>query len=114
MVVRVFKRQLISLYRYRRKHRLTKHLSSSFGKRILFLLMLLVLLVAINTVVMMRFEGMGFADSLWLSLTTITTVGYGDFSAQTFIGRASTVLFLYTFLGLEKYEQPYSNNKHTK
>jgi len=46
---------------------------------------------------MVIFEKMKPEDALWMSLTTITTVGYGDFSPQTTIGRLSTVLLLYTF-----------------
>lgn len=44
---------------------------------------------------MMAFEGLNFFDALWLSVTTITTVGYGDFSAQTPMGRVSTVVLIY-------------------
>ena len=35
------------------------------------------------------------SDAVWLSLTTATTVGYGDFSAQTALGRTATVVLLY-------------------
>jgi len=48
-----------------------------------------------HSAAMMYFEGISFPDALWLSVTTITTVGYGDFSASTFMGRASTVVLLY-------------------
>ena len=48
-----------------------------------------------HSAAMMYFEGISFPDALWLSVTTITTVGYGDFSASTFLGRASTVVLLY-------------------
>ena len=53
------------------------------------------LLLFTHSLAMVAFEGMSLADALWLSITTITTVGYGDFSASTFLGRASTVLLLY-------------------
>ena len=33
---------------------------------------------AAHTAAMMGFEGMIFGDALWLTLTTATTVGYGD------------------------------------
>ncbi len=44
---------------------------------------------------MVLFEGMPAVDALWLTLTTVTTVGYGDLSATTFWGRTSTVVLLY-------------------
>ena len=45
---------------------------------------------------MVLFEGFTVGDSLWLTLTSITTVGYGDISAATGLGRLSTVLILYS------------------
>ncbi|MBL4615216.1 MAG: NAD-binding protein [Magnetovibrio sp.] len=53
------------------------------------------LIIATHTLAMMQFEGFGFGDSVWLTLTSITTVGYGDLSATTVWGRLSTVLVLY-------------------
>lgn len=53
------------------------------------------LMVGAHTGAMMGFEGMAFGDALWLSLTTATTVGYGDLSASTLPGRAATTLLMY-------------------
>ncbi len=44
---------------------------------------------------MIYFEGMAFSDALWLTMTSATTVGYGDLSAQTAGGRIATVILLY-------------------
>ena len=93
----VLKRQIAGFARHRRKSSLTKHLSSSITKRVRFLIILLLALVGGNTVGMMVFEKMSFSDGLWMSLTTITTVGYGDLSPSTTAGRAVTVIFLYAF-----------------
>ncbi len=41
------------------------------------------------------FEGINLPDALWLTLTTVTTVGYGDLAAASLPGRAATVILLY-------------------
>jgi len=55
----------------------------------------LFLIFALHTLMMMHFETLNAGDAIWLTLTTITTVGYGDISATTFIGRLATVVLLY-------------------
>jgi hypothetical protein len=55
----------------------------------------LVVVLSLHTTAMMLFEGLIFMDALWLTMTTVTTVGYGDFSAETWPGRLSTVLLIY-------------------
>lgn len=55
----------------------------------------LAVIFAAHVVAMIHFENMSGGDALWLTLTTITTVGYGDMSAATAAGRASTVSLIY-------------------
>ena len=64
-------------------------------RRIVVFAVWLWLLLFVHSIAMVVFEGMSLADALWLSITTITTVGYGDYTATTFLGRASTVVLLY-------------------
>lgn len=44
---------------------------------------------------MNQFEGLSWNDSIWLTMTSLTTVGYGDYSAQTVPGRISTIILIY-------------------
>lgn len=43
----------------------------------------------------MHYEGLSLGDSIWLTFTTATTVGYGDISAATTQGRLATIFLLY-------------------
>ncbi len=44
---------------------------------------------------MMVVESLSLWEATWLTLTTITTVGYGDLAADSFVGQIATVAFLY-------------------
>lgn len=44
-------------------------------------------------------EGRSFADSLWWSFVTATTVGYGDISPTTIPGRATASILMITGIG---------------
>ena len=61
-------------------------------RRLFFMLAGILILHALAMVI---FEKMSLADGLWLSLTTATTVGYGDASAATPFGRLATVILMY-------------------
>jgi len=60
-------------------------------------LLLLIALILIHSLAMVYFESLSWGDALWLSVTTVTTVGYGDFSPSTWQGRLATTLCLYLF-----------------
>jgi voltage-gated potassium channel len=85
----------MKIFRSLRRHsrqELTRRLQLDMGSRLRRALSWLLLLFALHTLAMMAFEGLAFADSLWL---TLTTVGYGDFSAATPMGRLTTTVLLY-------------------
>lgn len=46
------------------------------------------------------FEGWTFLDSVYFSVITIATVGYGDFSPQTAAGKIFTIFYVFCGLGI--------------
>lgn len=49
--------------------------------------------------IMMYTEGMTFPDALWWSIVTCTTVGYGDISPSTALGRITAVILMMFGIG---------------
>ncbi|MET1257193.1 ion channel [Aliikangiella maris] len=83
-------------FRKQRQH-FTRQLHATFTQRLVRLMALMFFLVFMHTFAMVYFEDMKFGDGLWLTVTTLNTVGYGDFSSATTAGRWSTFIFLYLF-----------------
>ncbi len=75
--------------------KLTHHVKSVLACRLRYLLLQLSLILSLHIIAMMWFEQLSFSDAAWLTLTTVTTVGYGDISAATLWGRISTAVLLY-------------------
>jgi voltage-gated potassium channel len=55
----------------------------------------LFIIICLHSLLIRWLEGYSWGDALWLALTTITTVGYGDIQINSFGGRIATVLLLY-------------------
>lgn len=58
-------------------------------------------LVLVSSFIMIYTEGKSFLDALWWSIVTVTTVGYGDISPATSIGRVMAVVLM--IFGREAY-----------
>lgn len=45
-------------------------------------------------------EGWSYVDSLYFSIITLTTIGYGDFSPQTTGGKLFTIFYIILGIGV--------------
>ena len=61
-------------------------------KRTIFMIFSLMVL---HVLAMMSLESLSPWQAIWLTLTTITTVGYGDLSAKTMLGQAATITLIF-------------------
>lgn len=84
-------------YLLRRKNykQVTRRLDLNMRARLRQSLWWLAGLSCLHVIAMVMFEGLAPDDALWLTATTLTTVGYGDLSAATPAGRTATFLLLY-------------------
>jgi hypothetical protein len=56
--------------------------------------------LGIGTVVYRLVEHMSWLDAYYLSVVTLTTVGYGDFSPQTTFGKVFTTFYIFSGVGI--------------
>jgi len=56
--------------------------------------------VITGTIVFHLLEGWTWLDSLYFSLVTLTTVGYGDFSPQTSEGKIFAMIYIVVGVGI--------------
>ncbi len=61
---------------------------------------LIVMLLVSGTVFYSTVEGWRWLDSLYFSIITLSTVGYGDLSPKTDIGKIFTIVYIMVGLGL--------------
>lgn len=64
------------------------------------LLFLVILTLAIGTFFYHSVEGWSWLDSLYFSVITLTTVGYGDFTPKTDSGKIFTMIYIFLGLGI--------------
>ena len=57
-------------------------------------------LILIATVFYWLVEGWSLLDAFYFSVVTIATVGYGDFSPETALGKIFTVFFIFSGIGI--------------
>jgi voltage-gated potassium channel Kch len=66
-------------------------------------LLLLIVILMTGTIFYSNFEGWGWLDSLYFSVMTITTVGYGDLHPTTTASKVFTIFYVFVGIGLGLY-----------
>jgi small-conductance mechanosensitive channel len=60
----------------------------------------LLTLIVLGSWFYMRVEHWTFLDAVYFSITTLATVGYGDFSPQTVSGKIFTIFYIIIGIGM--------------
>lgn len=63
------------------------------------LLFFVVIILTTGTFFYSQVEKWSLFDSLYFSVTTLTTVGYGDLTPKTVLGKSFTILYIFMGLG---------------
>jgi voltage-gated potassium channel Kch len=67
-----------------------------FKKRVYNVITIFLFLLLAGTLVYHNLERWGYLDSLYFTVVTMTTIGYGDFTPQTDIGKIFTIFFVFS------------------
>ncbi len=84
----LFKRQHWQRYRYLLQQVNIRRTLIRAGLYLLFVF-------ALHSWIMVEVEGLDLDEAIWLTLTSVVTVGYGDYAAETIPGRLATVILIY-------------------
>ena len=74
-----------------------------FWSRLLVPIAILIIVILIGTYSYHRVEGWRTLDSLYFTVITITTIGYGDFAPVTDAGKIITIIFPFLGIGIAFY-----------
>lgn len=80
---------------------LTKHAEKILKRTgLIYYIWLSAALILIGASVYSVTESVGYGDSIWWAIVTATTVGYGDISPHTVLGRIAAVILMFNGIGL--------------
>ena len=78
-------------------------ISSVYESRILYAFVLILMTASVGTAGYHFLQGWSWSDGLYMTVITMTTVGYGETRELTQIGRAFTMLLVVTSIGIAGY-----------
>ena len=64
------------------------------------LLMLVIIILIIGTIFYRNIEHWSWINSLYFSVITLSTVGYGDITPITDVGKIFTIIYIFTGIGI--------------
>ena len=75
----------------------------AFHRRLIYVFILIMLVLFGGAMIYSRIEGWRYLDALYLSAATMTTVGYGDITPKTDLGKLFTIVYVFVGVGIALY-----------
>ena len=82
---------------------LKKEVDIVYRRRLIFVSFLFSALAIIGTKFYHHIENWSYFDSIYFTITTLTTVGYGDITPKTYYGRLFTMVYMVFGISLALY-----------
>ena len=74
-----------------------------FHRRLIYVFIVIMIVLFGGATIYHYIEGWRYLDALYFSSYTITTVGYGDITPKTDIGKIFTILYIFVGVGIVLY-----------
>lgn len=81
--------------------KLTRNLHRFFyGTGLMYVLYIVIIMLLVASAIFSQAENVSFGNAMWWAIVTVTTVGYGDVTPHTMIGRGLAIVLMITGIGL--------------
>lgn len=85
--------------RFIRQHQRVRHAvyqtEANIRRSVIRSVLMLLAFAMLHVAAMIWLENMGLWQAVWLTMTTLTTVGYGDYAAESQAGQVATVVLMF-------------------
>ena len=82
---------------------MNKEEHDEYHRRLAYILLILLATLILGSFFYHYVEGWRFLDSLYFSAATMTTIGYGDFTPKTDLGKLFSVFYFFISVGIAIY-----------